>query len=168
MGRICEVCQHPDRQAIDAALLNNEKLREIKEKYGPSISALHRHKEHLSTMALEAAGREKTKQLTVIVDQVIKDFKKVRDRFKKIANKAAGAGDLDAEISAMREVRATMTDTLKARGMWAPAIAVGIQVNNPAAPSFLSSPEYAIVMAILDRHPEVKGELLDALSEAGL
>ena len=44
----CTVCQHPQRQAIDQALMaKSDTLEALSQTYGLSTSALHRHKAHL-------------------------------------------------------------------------------------------------------------------------
>ena len=51
----CTVCTHPDFQAIDQALLaGNGTLEALSRQYGPSPSALHRHKKHLQEKIFEA------------------------------------------------------------------------------------------------------------------
>jgi len=49
MGRTCTVCQHPERKALDAALVAVESpYRDIARRYGLSKDALLRHKaDHL-------------------------------------------------------------------------------------------------------------------------
>jgi hypothetical protein len=164
MPQTCSICQHPEVESINAALLKGDSLWEVAGKFPPlTKSSLSRHREHLPVQALEAAGRDKTVKLVSLVDTVIQDFTRVRKRFVVIANKASRVGDLDAEISAMREVRMTMTDTLKAKGMWAPAVTNAIQVNVNNAPSITTCPEWSTVIRIIDRHPEVKAELVEAL-----
>ena len=54
----CTVCTHPDFQAIDQALLaGNGTLEALSRQYGPSPSALHRHKKHLQEKIFEARRR---------------------------------------------------------------------------------------------------------------
>ena len=44
----CTVCNHPERQAIDLALLDQTAtLSQLSDQYHLSKSALHRHKQHL-------------------------------------------------------------------------------------------------------------------------
>jgi hypothetical protein len=51
----CTVCTHPDSQAIDQDLLaGNGTLETLSQKYGPSPSALHRHKQHLQEKISQA------------------------------------------------------------------------------------------------------------------
>ena len=54
----CTVCTHPDFQAIDQALLaGNGTLEALSRQYGPSPSALHRHKKHLQEKISQARRR---------------------------------------------------------------------------------------------------------------
>jgi hypothetical protein len=53
----CSVCSHPDRQAIDQALMHGVTLAALSKQYNLSTSALHRHKAHLQARV----GRAKAK-----------------------------------------------------------------------------------------------------------
>lgn len=165
MTRVCTICGHQNCEAINAEYLNGTPYRNISEQYSVSVTALSRHKKHLPTRAIEAAGRDKALKLTNIVDLVIADFEQVRERFNKIADKAAACGDISNEISAMREVRATLTDTLKSKGMWAPSTAVQVNVN---AVKIDQTPEWPILLKVLHEHPEIQEELITAIKGAGL
>ena len=44
MGRICTICVHPQRTAVEAELNAGWPLRGIAERHGLSKTALHRHK----------------------------------------------------------------------------------------------------------------------------
>jgi hypothetical protein len=43
MGRVCTVCVHPARNAIDQTLKTDRPLRDIAAEFGVSKTALHRH-----------------------------------------------------------------------------------------------------------------------------
>jgi transposase-like protein len=43
MGRVCTICAHAERAAIDGALETKRSLREIAGEFGVSKTALHRH-----------------------------------------------------------------------------------------------------------------------------
>lgn len=48
MPRACSICHHLQRHAIDEALTAGEAFRNIAQRFGTSVTALHRHKhEHL-------------------------------------------------------------------------------------------------------------------------
>ena len=49
MPRVCSICAHPERQAIEDALFrNNVPFRNVSKQYKVTVSALFRHKEHVS------------------------------------------------------------------------------------------------------------------------
>lgn len=71
MPRTCTVCVHPQRPAIDAALVRGEPLRNIAERFGTSATALHRHKaEHLPRSLVAAAEVEDVAQALDVVAQL--------------------------------------------------------------------------------------------------
>ncbi len=54
----CTVCHHPQRHDIDRDLLaGNDTFSDLRQKYGPSVSALWRHKKHLKEKMRLAAAR---------------------------------------------------------------------------------------------------------------
>ena len=168
MAKPCSVCSHPDVQAINVALLNGATLREITGNYpGLCKSAIDRHKEHLPAQAIEASGREKAIQLMGVVDSITQRFRDIETRFDEIAGRAQSAGDIKAEVAAVRELRLTVEAALKSSGQWAPAVQNAVQVN-VNLPSMRNSREWAIMVRVLDRHPEIRHELDTALLEAGL
>ena len=65
MGRPCSVCGHPQRTAIDAALVaGNDPFRIIANRFGTSTGSLQRHKaDHLPLVMAEAERRAETKRI---------------------------------------------------------------------------------------------------------
>jgi len=82
MSRVCSVCQHPERESIDRALINGASVRDLAGRYTPPLSktAIQRHKEsHLPetlTKAREAAeashGDDLLKQVRVLQHQTLR------------------------------------------------------------------------------------------------
>ena len=61
MPRVCTICQHADKPAINAALIANEPYRLIAERFGTSAAALTRHKaEHLPATLAKATEAKET------------------------------------------------------------------------------------------------------------
>jgi hypothetical protein len=59
----CTICHHPQRQAIDQALLaENATLAALSQQYGPSLSSLFRHKKHLEEKMVRTRQRLKDSQ----------------------------------------------------------------------------------------------------------
>ncbi|HZS09425.1 MAG TPA: hypothetical protein VFD58_31625 [Blastocatellia bacterium] len=55
MPRVCTVCSHPERGAIDAVLVAGEPYRSIAKRFGASEQAMFRHKaDHIPTILAQA------------------------------------------------------------------------------------------------------------------
>ncbi len=90
MPRICSVCRHPDRPAIDKALVSGAALRDVAGRYGLSKSAVERHgNEHLPATMLKAQEATDVRHAIDVVQQlkainsvclsVLKDARDMRD-----------------------------------------------------------------------------------------
>jgi len=72
MSRTCIPCKHPDRDAIDAALLGTESLRKIAARWSVSKSALLRHKAaHLPTAIVKAVAIEQEITGSKLLDRLM-------------------------------------------------------------------------------------------------
>ena len=59
MPRTCTICQHPQRAAIDKALVAGQSYRSIAQHFAASPDAVLRHKEsHLRDLLAEARARQ--------------------------------------------------------------------------------------------------------------
>src|SRR5215210_127365 len=103
MPRACTICQHPEREAINKALVANEPFRHIAARFGTSTSALQRHKdEHLPAVMVKS---EQAKE-TVLADDLLGMVKHLRDKAIAILETAENAGDLRTALLGIREARA--------------------------------------------------------------
>jgi transposase-like protein len=69
MSRVCTVCTHPERKAIDAALLGGSSCRDVAGRYGCSKTSVNRHMEHIQQavhQAQEAIALDIAKQLDTV------------------------------------------------------------------------------------------------------
>lgn len=102
MGRMCTVCGHPDRPAIDAALVSRDSFRGIARRFAVGQDAVERHaKAHLSaamTRASEAAA-------VVRGDDLLAQVRDLQGRALGILEKAETAGKLTPAVAAIREAR---------------------------------------------------------------
>jgi predicted nucleotidyltransferase len=71
MSRTCTICTHPQRHAIEKALVAGGAYRDIAGQYGLTKSAVERHKaEHLPVALVAAAGAEETRQALDVLQQL--------------------------------------------------------------------------------------------------
>ena len=103
MPRTCTICTHPEREAINKALVASEPLRDIAGRYGTSKSSLERHKdEHLPAIMVKS---EQAKE-TALADDLLGQVKGLRNKAISILMLAEQAGDLRTALLGIREARA--------------------------------------------------------------
>jgi len=101
MSRVCTICRHSERQAIDAALVLGSSYRNIAQRFAVSVAALHRHKKHLSEHLL--AAREAEEVLSA--SKLLADLRALQARALTLLDKAEGVYDIRAALGAIREAR---------------------------------------------------------------
>ncbi len=103
MTRTCTTCLHPERDAIDAALLAGQSPDGLARQYPPlSATAIRRHKaDHLpATLALAQGARD-----VAHADDLLEQVRELRSRALTILDSAEKGGDLKAALAAIRETR---------------------------------------------------------------
>ena len=103
MPRVCTICTHPEKEAINAALIANEPFRHIAARYGTSTGALQRHKadDLPSIMVKSEEARE-----VAHADDLVWQIKQLRNKAIGVLGKAETAGDLKTALMGVREARA--------------------------------------------------------------
>jgi len=103
MPRRCTVCTHPEKEAINAALVAGEPFRHIAARYGTSTGALQRHKaDHLPATLAQAQDAQEVAQ----ADNLLAQMRDLQRRTLAILSKAAGSRrDLRTALAAIGEAR---------------------------------------------------------------
>ena len=101
MSRKCTICKHPDRDTIDAAIVQGTPLRNIAAQFDVSTTALQRHKAHVSQALLEAANN--SEQLSA--SRLLADLRGLQDRALSLLDEAEKAKDIRGALGAIRECR---------------------------------------------------------------
>lgn len=70
MGRTCTICSHPEREAIEAALVRGDPFRHIAERYGTASSSLVRHREHVRDALVQAKESKSEERGQTLLEQV--------------------------------------------------------------------------------------------------
>jgi hypothetical protein len=105
MTRRCTVCGHPDREAIDKALVAGASFRDIAGQYKLSKSAVERHKaEHLP------AAMAKAKEAADVAhgDDLLEQVRKLQNVTMSILAKAYNANDLRIALQAIAQARGNL------------------------------------------------------------
>ncbi len=158
MPQVCTICRHPEREAINAALIAGDPFRNIAERTGTSVGALTRHKaEHLPvTLAKATEAKE-----TALADDLLAQVKALRNKAISILQKAEEAGDLRTALLGIREARSCVELLLEVEG----------ELNRTPTINILVAPEWVAVRGALLRalapYPEARTAVAVALTEAG-
>ncbi len=113
MPRTCSVCLHPDRPAIDAALVGGEPFRHIASQFGTSTTALQRHKaDHLPAAVATAHEAESVAR----ADDLLEQLQALRNKAMALLLKAEAAGDYRTALAGIREARACIETLLEVEG----------------------------------------------------
>jgi hypothetical protein len=154
MSRVCTVCGHPDREAIEGALVAGETYRTIADRSGLSKTALIRHKaEHLPAAIAQATAAAAVVHGDTLLDQV----RDLQRRALGILDKAEAANDLRTALLAIREARGNLELLAKLLG----------ELQAEGTVNILISPQWlqarTTLLAALGPYPEarvaVAGEL---------
>jgi hypothetical protein len=156
--RKCTVCTHPDKEAIDEALVCGTALSALAAKYRDiSEDALGRHKaNHLPAklvMAEQAAE-------VVEADSLLAQVGDLQRRALAILDKAEEAGELRTALSAIKEARGNLELLAKLLGELDERPVVNLNI----------SPEWlelrAVIVGALEPHPEALSAVVGALEGA--
>jgi hypothetical protein len=156
MARTCTVCAHPERHAIDLALVNGQPCRSIASRYVTiGRMALERHKStHLPVKLVNAEAAADLAEAGDLLGQV----RDLQTSALRILQKAEKAGDLRTALGAIREARSNLELLAKLTG----ELDERAQINVLLAPEWLHI--RAVVLTALEGHPEAKRALAGSLA----
>jgi hypothetical protein len=155
--RRCAICTHPDREAIDKALVGDAALSELAAIYRVSDDSLGRHKaNHLPAKLVMAEAAAEVARADSLLGQV----RDLQRRALDILDKAEEAGELRTALSAIREARGNLELLAKLLG----------ELDERPVVNLNLSPEWielrAVIIAALEPHSEAQRAVLRALEGA--
>ena len=119
MPRTCTLCVHPDRAAIDAALLEGGAYRDVAGQWGVSKSAVERHKrDHLATAIVKARDSAEAAHgdnLLAKVGKLSKHAESMYAEAERILRRALRDRDHDTALEAIRTAAGTMREAAALR-----------------------------------------------------
>ncbi len=172
MARRCTVCRHPEREAIDQALLNNGPLRTIADQFKVSKTTLIRHKKdhipellakgreaqkEVAAMALAQAADELEEKEVNSADSLFIQLKEWINRTEAIFLAVEKKRDYKTALKAVREGRDNLEFMAKLLGKITDGTVINIY-NNPQWIELR-----AIILKALEPYPEAKEALVNAL-----
>ena len=157
MPRKCTICEHPQVDEINKALLKGVSLRNIAKQYFVSAASLHRHKEgHLPAKLVKAREAQEVTKADSLLDQVIE----LRDKALSILAKAERAGELRTALQGVREAKGCLELLARLQGELQERTTVNVLVN----PQWITL--RTVILRTLEPYPEARLKLVQALKEA--
>src|SRR5215470_15441397 len=104
MPQTCSICRNPRRDAINEALLVGESLRTVAQRFGTSVTALHRHKKEIPKKIVKAAEARDI----VLGDTLLSQVNALIAKANSILARAEASGDDRSALQAVRELRETL------------------------------------------------------------
>jgi len=136
MPRVCTICSHADRAALDTALVSGEPFRHIAARFATSTTALQRHKaEHIPPHVATAKAVADVAQADDLLSQV-RDLHRLA---MHLLAKASAAGDLRTALAGVREARACIETLLEVEG----------EIDRRPQVNILIAPEWVTVRSAL-------------------
>jgi hypothetical protein len=155
MPRVCAVCDHPERTAIDQALVRGESVSRNSALFRVSTDSLERHKaNHLPKAVVKAQEvREVAKG-----DDLLREVRILRSKAYSLLLKAEEKGDLRTALGGIREARGCLELLAKLLG----ELDERPQINVLIASTEWTSVRGLILKALLP-YPEARVAVAEAL-----
>lgn len=147
MPRVCTVCTHPDRPAIDMMLVNGKPYRDIAGRFNVSKGALERHRaEHLPATMIKAAEAE---DVAHAID-VVKQLKAINAASLAVLSDARKAGDGELALKAVDRVQRQIELQAKLLG----------DLDDRPQITLVTAPQWLVVrstlLQVLQAYPEAR------------
>jgi hypothetical protein len=162
MPRICSVCAHPDRAAIDKTIVSAQlPYRRIATQYAVSEQAIRRHR--LDHLPSKLADAEAVSRAVEAVD-LLTELEALRTKAMSILLQAESCGDFRTALQGIREARACLELLAEVQGELD---------RRPTLNILAMAPEWltvrASLMVSLGPYPEARRAVADGLMalEAG-
>ena len=158
MPRTCTVCTHPEREAIDRALVAGESTGQLAGRYRTiDERAIRRHRSnHLPAKLVLAEKAAEVAEAGDLLSQV----QGLQARTLAILEAAEASSEHRTALGAIREARSNLELLAKLLGELDERPVVNLNI----------SPEWlqlrAVIVGALETHPEALGAVVGALEEA--
>ena len=152
MAKQCTVCVHPDTDRINADIIEGATLDALSRAYGLTMSALHRHKQHIPAQLAKAQDAIEIAAADSLMGRVASLNAKAED----VYSRAVKADNLQAAVSAIREMRGIVELYAKITGE--------LQTQTV---SIVVTPEWIMlrnaILHALEPHPEARRAVIVAV-----
>lgn len=161
MARPCLCCNHPERAAIDAALVGGVNAETISKQYGISKQALWRHRDaHLPKAAIEAAKIERAEAEGRRGATLLEQAHELLDKARDLLAKAEDSGDIQTALRGVKEARECLVFIGRLTGDVEPD-----QINITLNANFISFQQ--LIIEALAPYPDARAAVAARLAHMG-
>jgi transposase-like protein len=160
LGRVCTICSHEQRFAIEELLATRQSTyRGIARKYGVSEDAVSRHVKagHVSHLLALAADAERAARADTLLDRV----EDLHSRTMAILEAVEGTDEHGTALAAIREARRNLELVGE----------VSRELDRTATVHLALNPEWlelrGVIITALEPHPSARDSVLRALEGVG-
>lgn len=155
MSRVCTICTHPEREAIDRALIAGDAFRHIAARFDTSTSALQRHKaDHLPARMVKATEAAET----VSADSLLARLRALNAETADVLREAKKSADHELRLKAIQRAERQ----IELEGRLLGELQEGVIVNVAVMPEWLAM--RAAILAALQPHPEARIAVAERLA----
>jgi hypothetical protein len=151
--RVCTICSHDERPAIDRALVGGQPIRETSALFRVSEDAITRHRAHIPAKLAQAQEARTVAQ----ADDLLAQVKGLRGKAISLLLKAEAAGDVRTALLGVREARACLELLAELEG----------ELNRRPQINILVLPEWerirVTMLTALAPYPEARTAVAEAL-----
>jgi len=156
--RICTICSHESRDAIEDAFIAGVPKRRIATRFGVGEKAVRHHiREHLPALLALARDAERASRADSLLDRI----EALQSRTLAILQATEETHDHRVALAAIREARGN----LELIGE------VTKELDRTPSLNLHLNPEWielrTVIVGALDRHPDARGDVLTAIRSAG-
>ncbi len=129
MPRVCEPCRHEQRAAIDRELVLGKSYRTVADRFGPSKTALLRHRAHI----VEALTKAREVAQVANADTLLGKIQGLEADARRIGKKAEDTADLPTALRGVHELVRIVELLARVRGELKEGSTVNVSVTPAAA-----------------------------------
>ncbi len=152
MPRPCSICTHPEREEINRALVEAVPFRKISERFGTSVTALHRHKtDHLPGKLVKAREALEIAEAEGLLGQV----RDIHARTLAILEAVESTGEHRTALAAIREARSNLELLAKL---------IGELDESPTINILIAPHVQRVIVQALEAYPSARRAVAEALA----
>ena len=153
MPKPCSVCIHADADIINAQLIEGVTLEMLSKAYKLSVTALHRHKNHIPP----ALAKAQDAQEIAAADSLMRRISDLNEKAQDVYERAINADNLSAAVQAIRELRGITELYAKITG----------ELQSQTVNNIIIAPEWVslrnVILIALEPYPPARQAVIEAI-----